>query len=135
MEVGRETFELKIGYHARYGRPQPGGTPPAVFQVMRCTRPEEGAGHMGDLKFSFLGFFSLRFIYYFVCESVLITRMSMYHRCAQASEWRLWQSEEGVRSPGTAVVNGCEKSPRILCKTKHSCPPANPSALFPPFKP
>lgn len=57
MEVGRETFELKTGYHARYGRPQPGGTPPSVFQVMRCTRPEEGAGQVGDIKFSLLGFF------------------------------------------------------------------------------
>lgn len=58
---------------------------------------------------SFLGFFFLTIylLFYVVCKSVLITRMSMYHRCA----WCQWRSEEGVRSPGTGIRGGCE----LLC--------------------
>lgn len=35
----------------------------------------KGQGRWVTLSFSFLGFLSLQFIYYFVCESVLITCM------------------------------------------------------------
>lgn len=105
--MGRETCRLKIGYCT--GMEGLSLEAPLPLSSVSCDVQDqrEGQGRWVTSSFSFLGFLSLQSIYYFVCESVLITCMSMYHRCA----WCLWRSEDSVRVPGTAVMNGCEKSP------------------------
>jgi hypothetical protein len=56
------------------------------------------------LVFSFLILFTL---FGFVClctKNGLPACMHVYH----GHTWYLWKSEEGVRSPGTGVTDGCE---------------------------
>lgn len=102
---GERLADSRLGT-AQVQRPQPGGTPP-VSSVSRDVQDQrKGQGRWVTLSFSFLGFLSLQFIYYFVCEC-------FDHMYA----WCLWGSEEGVRSPGAAVRNGCEKSPPSSART------------------
>ena len=39
-----------------------------------------------------------------MCLCALPACMYVYHVCA----WCLWRPEEGIRSPGTGVTDGCE---------------------------
>jgi hypothetical protein len=49
-------------------------------------------------------------LFYFMCVGNLLTSMSVYCVCS----WCLRRPEEGVRSPGTRVTDGCE--PPYPCK-------------------
>lgn len=44
------------------------------------------------------------YLVYFMCVSVFPTCMLVHHVCSCC----LWKSEEGIRSPGTVVIQGSE---------------------------